>query len=128
MKIIIIGFGTVGKALTETLMRKKEELIKNYGFRPEVIAIVDRGGALINPEGLDLTLAFKADINGGTVASDEKYGVKNVKAIEVINEMESDVMIELTPTNIKDGQPGLSHIEAALKKGMHVVTANKGPL
>jgi homoserine dehydrogenase len=128
MKIIIVGFGTVGKALAETLMKKKKELIKGYGFRPEIVAIVDRGGALINPEGLDLTLAFKADKEGGTVASNKEYGCKGVKSTDVINEVETDVMVELTPTNIKDGQPGLNNIEAALKKGIHVVTANKGPL
>jgi len=128
LKIIVIGFGTVGKAFGEILMKKREELIKNYGFRPEVVAIVDSKGALINPEGLDLTLAFKADKKDGTVASNEKYGYKGMKAIDVINEVESDIVVELTPTNIKDGQPGLTHIETALKKGLHVVTANKGPL
>ncbi|MEM2842986.1 MAG: homoserine dehydrogenase [Candidatus Bathyarchaeia archaeon] len=128
MKIVIIGFGVVGKALAKILMNKKEELIKSYGVHPKVVAIVDRGGALINPEGLDLNLAFKADEYGGTVASDENYGYKDVKAIDVIDEVESDVIIELTPTNIKDGQPGLTHIEAALKKAVHVITVNKGPL
>lgn len=128
MKIVIIGFGVVGKALAKILMNKKEELIKSYGIHPKVVAIVDRGGALINPEGLDLNLAFKADEYGGTVASDKNYGFKGMKAVNVIDEVESDVIIELTPTNIKDGQPGLTHIEAALKKGVHVITANKGPL
>jgi homoserine dehydrogenase len=128
MKIVIIGFGVVAKAFAKILINKKNELIKKYGLHPKVVAIADRGGALINSEGLDLNLAFKADEYGGTVASDENYGFKGVKAVDVINEVESDVMIELTPTNIKNGQPGLNHIEAALKKGVHVVTANKGPL
>jgi len=34
----------------------------------------------------------------------------------------------LTPLNIRSGQPALDHIRKALSKGMHVVTANKGPL
>jgi homoserine dehydrogenase len=36
--------------------------------------------------------------------------------------------VETTPTNFKDGEPGLSNIKAALANGKHVVTANKGPL
>jgi homoserine dehydrogenase len=38
------------------------------------------------------------------------------------------VLIEATPTNIVDGEPGLTHIRTALGKGMHVITAAKGPL
>jgi len=34
----------------------------------------------------------------------------------------------VTPTNIKDGEPALSHIKTAFKSGKHVVTTNKGPL
>ncbi|HID17629.1 TPA: homoserine dehydrogenase [Candidatus Bathyarchaeota archaeon] len=127
MKLTIIGFGTVGKALMNLLMERRRELVREFGLRPEVVAVVDRGGALINPEGLDPKLAFEAD-RKGTVASHEKYGQPGLRAIKVIEEVESDVVVELTPTNVKDGQPGLSHIEAALKAGRHVVTTNKGPL
>jgi len=38
------------------------------------------------------------------------------------------LVIEVTPTNIVHGQPGLGHMEAALSSGKHVVTSNKGPL
>ncbi|MFP6888262.1 MAG: homoserine dehydrogenase, partial [Nitrospinota bacterium] len=38
-----------------------------------------------------------------------------------------DVFVETTPTNIQTGEPALSHIRAALSRGMHVVSANKGP-
>jgi len=48
-----------------------------------------------------------------------------VKAIE---EGSFDVLIEATPTNVVDGEPGLTHIRIALGKGMHVITAAKGPL
>jgi homoserine dehydrogenase len=34
----------------------------------------------------------------------------------------------MTYTDIKTGEPATSHIRAALKKGMHVTTTNKGPL
>jgi homoserine dehydrogenase len=39
----------------------------------------------------------------------------------------ADVMVELTPTNLESGEPATSHITAALNRGMHVITANKGP-
>ena len=39
----------------------------------------------------------------------------------------ADVMVELSPTNLDSGEPATSHITAALNRGLHVVTANKGP-
>ena len=35
--------------------------------------------------------------------------------LEVIQEVEAEVVIELTPTNIKDGEPGRTHIISAMK-------------
>ncbi|MCX8191193.1 MAG: homoserine dehydrogenase, partial [Nitrososphaerales archaeon] len=42
-------------------------------------------------------------------------------------DVEADVVIEATPTNIKDGEPALSHIIKAIRMGMHVISTNKGP-
>jgi homoserine dehydrogenase len=41
---------------------------------------------------------------------------------------EADVLLEATYTDIKTGEPATSHIKAALERGLHVVTTNKGPL
>jgi homoserine dehydrogenase len=38
------------------------------------------------------------------------------------------VLIETTPLDVKTGQPAIRHIERALERGLHVVTANKGPV
>jgi len=38
------------------------------------------------------------------------------------------VLLEATYTDIKTGEPATSHIKAALERGVHVVTTNKGPL
>jgi homoserine dehydrogenase len=46
----------------------------------------------------------------------------------VIDSVEAEAMVEVTPTNIEDGEPTLSHIKTAFKTGKHVVTTNKGPL
>ncbi len=46
----------------------------------------------------------------------------------MIENAEADAMIEVTYTDIKTGQPATDHIRAALARGMHVTTTNKGPL
>lgn len=47
---------------------------------------------------------------------------------DVIESVEAEVVVEVTPVNIKTAEPALSHITKAFKTGKHVVTTNKGPL
>ncbi|NTV65581.1 MAG: homoserine dehydrogenase, partial [Oscillochloris sp.] len=41
---------------------------------------------------------------------------------------EAEVLLEATPTNLRDAQPGLDIVRAALRNGTHAVLASKGPL
>ena len=45
-----------------------------------------------------------------------------------IGSLAADVLIEVTTLNPRTGQPALDHLRQALEAGMHVVTANKGPI
>lgn len=47
---------------------------------------------------------------------------------QFVQSMQADILIELTLTNLKNGEPGLGAIRRALRRKMNVVTANKGPL
>jgi homoserine dehydrogenase len=47
---------------------------------------------------------------------------------EFIDRCEADVLFENTPVNYETGQPAVSHLMQALEKGMHAITANKGPV
>ena len=42
--------------------------------------------------------------------------------------MKARHLLEATPVNLTDGEPGLSVVRAALTVGVHVVLANKAPL
>ncbi|KPV64314.1 MAG: homoserine dehydrogenase [Candidatus Bathyarchaeota archaeon BA2] len=128
MRIILIGCGVVGQSFAQILVRREAELVKNYGFHPRVVAIVDRGGAAVNPKGLDLEKVLPLKAEKGTVALSSEGGRPDMSALDVIESVEAEAMVEVTPTNIKDGEPALSHIKTAFKSGKHVVTTNKGPL
>jgi len=124
----LIGFGVVGQSFAQILIRREAELVKNYGFHPRVVAIVDKGGAAINPKGLNLEKMLFLKGEKGTVATSHEFGHPVMPALDVIESVEAEALVEATPTNIKDGEPGLSHIKTAFKTGKHVVTTNKGPL
>jgi len=47
---------------------------------------------------------------------------------DVLDLVNADAVVEATPPNYLDGEPGISNFMAALEHGCHIVTANKAPL
>ncbi len=123
LRLQIIGFGFIGKNLVKTLYFKKNYLKEKYGLDYEVVSITDLSGTVYNEKGLDL----KDFLNIRKVDEHEEC-IENMRGLDAIKEIDADIVFELTPSNIKDGEPGLSHIKTALNVGKHVITSNKGPL
>jgi len=128
LKLIFAGFGVVGRGLSDLLIDKKEELASLYGLEWEVVAVSDKlKGSVMDPGGLDLEALVKlADSGKGLEELDAP--VKGFDVLEMIDKADADVLIEVTYTDIKTGEPATSHIRKALEKGMHVTTTNKGPI
>jgi homoserine dehydrogenase len=128
MRLIFVGFGTVGQGLAELLVEKKDLLSEVYGLEPIVVGISDEmKGSVMNPTGVELTEALDL-VRSGKQLCDIDAGKYDGNALDMIKDAEADVMLEATYTNIKTAEPATSHIKAALGKGFHVVTTNKGPL
>ncbi len=128
MRIILVGFGTVGQSFLRLLEPRNENPVINHELRPRIVAIVDRGGAIIDSNGLNLRNIYQIKKNKGTVAADASHGFPGLDAHKVIKEVESEILVETTHTDIKSGQPGISHIEECFKNKKNVITTNKGPL
>jgi homoserine dehydrogenase len=128
MRIILVGWGVVGQSFAQIITQRKRELARKYGFRPRIVAIVDKKGAAINPKGLDLEQMLALKKEKGTVSASSQHGRTGMSALEAIESVEAEAMVEVTPTNIETAEPGLSYIKTAFRTGKHVVTTNKGPL
>jgi homoserine dehydrogenase len=128
MRIILVGCGIVGQSFAQILIRRRAELVEEYGFSPRIVAMVDRGGTAIDPKGLDLEKMLLLKSEKGTVAASGECGHPSLTALDAIQSVEAEVLVEATPTNVRDGEPGLSHIKTAFKTRKHVITTNKGPL
>lgn len=128
MRIILVGFGTVGRSLVRIINSENTRLVKDYGFEPKITTIIDSRGFCSDERGLDLPLALKVKEKYGTVADYPGKGSKAVGTARIISGSEAEVLVESTPSNFKDGEPGMSNIKKALATGKHVVTVNKGPL
>jgi len=119
MKIAIIGFGSVGRGVAEVLIEKRDYL-KRYLGDYKVVAVTDSKGGVFDENGLNLREVLEMKKRGSLP--------KRITSIEVVRELDFDVCVEVTPTNIENGEPGLTHIKECLKRGIDVVTSNKGPL
>ena len=126
MRLILVGFGVVGQSFVKLLLSHSTDLYNDYGIKPKVIACADNGGIVTCHQGLDLDRLLNVKKKRKSVV---QYGSKNPSDIfDVIENTDAEVVIELTPTNIIDGQPGKDHIISAMKSGKNVITVNKGPL
>jgi len=127
VKLLLIGFGTVGQGLAELLIGKQKELQDQYGLEIQVVGIGDMlKGSVYNPGGIDLQKCLElAKADDKISALPDSY---DGDALSLINKADADMMVEATYTDIKTAEPATSHIRAALEKGMHVTTTNKGPL
>jgi homoserine dehydrogenase len=128
VRIVLVGFGVVGQSFARILVQRRAGLANEHGLNPSVVAIVDRGGAAINPKGLDLEKMLVVKSEKRTIAASREHGHPSMSALNVIESVEAETMVEATPTNVIDGEPGLSYMKTAFRTGKHVVTTNKGPL
>lgn len=127
MRILLVGFGTVGQGLAELLLEKAKYLEAHYGLEPRVVGIADMlKGNVIDQNGVNLTKALEL-VKAGKKLSELPGGFEG-EALEFIKKADADMMVEMTYTDIKTGEPATSHIKAALEQGMHVTTTNKGPM
>ena len=127
-KLAFIGFGTVGQGLCEILLEKEKMLFKKYGFRFQVVAISDiKKGSVYDEYGLDLVKVL--DLVREKKSLDEyPTGIKGLDSLSTIKKTSSNTIVEVTFTDVKTGEPALTHIKAALELGKHVVSTNKGPV
>jgi homoserine dehydrogenase len=128
VRVLLIGVGNVGRRFLELLVRKRDTLCDRLGLELMLTGVADTSGVAICPTGLDSQQVVQLKNKGQGVAAYPRWGQPGGSALGMVQTTEADLLLEASPANLEDGQPGLSCIEAALSKGMHVVTANKAPL
>jgi homoserine dehydrogenase len=123
-RIALVGFGNVGQGLTEILLEKREELETRYGFEFNIVGISDIAwGTAYNPNGLDITAMLAAAKEKKKFSQD----LKDWDALTMIKKSNATVVCEMAFTDLKTGEPAISHCKAAFETGKHIVTSNKGP-
>lgn len=127
-KLAFLGFGNVGKALGELLLHKQDEIAARYGTFSVTGIATGRHGIAIDPEGIDLRQAIDQVNAGQSLAAMSKVSPPCSTSMDFIRHCDAQVLFESTPVNYESGQPAVDYIQAALEAGMHVTSANKGPV
>ena len=130
LNIALLGFGNVGKAFVRLLMEKRQELLDQYALEVVVTGIMtNRHGACLDPNGLDENRLAEMMNEGQDyhLAALDQLDFRGDSS-DFIRLCNADVLIETTPVNPKTGQPALGYLKEAALNGMHIITANKGPV
>jgi homoserine dehydrogenase len=127
-RIALVGFGNVGRRFAELLPGPYASAFRALGLRPVITGIATgRHGMAIDPRGLPLGRALRIVRAGRSLdALNEAAPLRD--ALAFVRAVPADVLVEISPLDPQSGQPAVRHVRAALERGMHVVTANKGPV
>src|ERR1700676_1934359 len=126
LRLGVLGFGNVNRALVQLLQKKTTELCERHGIAWSVTGVASRRmGWQANTEGFDsieiLRVQRSSEFTAMRGHACNTYG-------EWLDAARPDVVFEATSLNVENGQPAIEHIRAALEHGAHAITANKGPI
>lgn len=103
MRVALIGYGSVARAFVSLLGEQR----RRFPFR----------------------IAGAHTLRHGTAYGEPlEFGPAAGSVGEFLDRAQAEVLVEVSSLAPETGEPALTHIREAFARGMHVVTANKGPL
>ncbi len=128
-KLAFLGFGNVNRALASLLLEKRADIATAEGLTYSITGIATAShGFVVDPTGIDLEKALTLMESGDNLDSLSAGMSPVVDTNEFIHACGAKAMFEATPVSYTDGQPAVDYIRSALQTGMHVLSANKGPV
>lgn len=125
LELLLVGLGNVGRRFVELLDERRDRLLADHGLSARVIGLATaRRGGVFEAGGVDVASVLRAGGAIGPIAT----GLELIAIAARAPSGSPRVVIEATPLNIEDGRPAIDHVRLALVSGMHVVSANKGPV
>ena len=133
-KAVVLGFGAVGTRVAELL-------VSHASIVPglTIVGVSDSSGGVYSPEGLDLSELLEHKKRAGVSTYEASNGksqvVRDSAALYELatstasdSSPDLDLLIDLSPVNLKNGEPSLPLLRHALRNGVSAVLANKAPL
>ena len=123
LRAVLVGFGNVARKMAAMLTEERENYPGLADLELETVAIfTGRHGGLVDSSGIGLAGALRK------FQRERTFPQAPLSVLDALRTLEYDVLVELSTLDIGNrGEPAVSHVRAALERGKHAVTANKGP-
>ncbi len=104
---------------------RKQELRDRHGISFRITGVATRHrGWIADPKGLDLASVERVP----SPAARAEVNQNPATIQDWLKAAQADILFEASSLSVKNGQPAIDHIRAALTHGAHAITANKGPI
>ena len=128
LRLALLGFGTVGQWLAETLHTQQAWLQQEFNVVVTLISVATaHNGLIYRDDGLDIPTLLDLVATRQLLNAHPKV-THWTNVLEGLQATGGDILAEATGATLRNGEPGLSYIRTALAQGMHVVTSSKGPM
>lgn len=128
MRLVLAGLGNVNRNFLRLMQSQRDLLRDVYGLELVVVGAADSSGAVVSEDSIDPAALLAHKDAGGKLATFAGAALQHVALDGLIESANADLLLEATLVNLHTAQPGLDLCRAALRKNMHIVLANKGPL
>ncbi len=127
IKAAVNGLGTVNTNLMSIIEEKKYILRRDYDIEFKFVCIADSSGIALNNHGFNPTEVALRKEDGEKARNFVGYK-PDMSMSDALEKIECDLVFEGSPVDHKTGGEALDIVKAALKNGISVVLANKGPV
>lgn len=129
VNLCLLGFGNVGRAVVRLLLTKREELRERHGIEWRITGVASRRiGWLADENGLDPQALLAIDAQSGALPAGITAATASTNVREWLRAARADALLEMSSLNRHTGEPASDHLRAALERGAHAISANKGPV
>src|SRR5512137_788760 len=92
MRVLLIGFGVVGRSFVELIGSESKKLAHDYGVRPKIVGIVDSKGAALSQDGIEPAAALASKKESGSLDGLGPHVYKSgMKGLEAIKQTDCEV-------------------------------------
>lgn len=122
--IIISGYGNVARELVKLLTEKRQTLKETFNLEVKVCGIIGSKGMIAQEDGIQLEDLLQYGTGSAALS---QYAQRMNISFQQAN-IKGDILVECSPTNIVNGEPGKRYMMEALSQGMDVIAVSKGAL
>lgn len=122
MRIALVGFGSVGRALARLIESRRESLYRESGLAPRLVLVAD-SRSIARADDLSAEELVRSKQADGCVGDEH---IENLPA--TLRDAKADVLVEASPSVLSNPAPAFENLKSAMSSGKHAISVNKAPL